>query len=130
MAALDGPTAEVLLLISLLMLKHFVCDFVLQTAYQAHNKGFYGHPGGLLHAAIHALGSVAALGLAAAPAPTIAAIAVAEFALHYHIDFFKERLTRAQGWTPSQRAFWIALGFDQLLHGLTYVAIVWWVATL
>jgi hypothetical protein len=36
------------------MFKHAVADFYLQTAYQYSNKGKYGHPGGIIHAGIHA----------------------------------------------------------------------------
>ena len=41
--------------------KHFLCDFVLQSAYQYRNKGIYGHPGGILHAGLHGLGSLPAV---------------------------------------------------------------------
>ena len=42
-----------LLGLAYLMAKHALADFFLQTKYQWANKGRYGHPGGLLHAAIH-----------------------------------------------------------------------------
>ena len=57
--------------VAVLMLKHAVADFYLQTPYQYLNKGTYGHR-----------------------------------------------------WTSQDRGFWHALGTDQLVHGLTYVAIV------
>ena len=37
--------------VAVLMVKHALADFYLQTPYQYLNKGTYGHPGGLLHAA-------------------------------------------------------------------------------
>ena len=40
--------------VAVLMAKHAVADFYLQTPYQFLNKGTYGHPGGFLHAGIHA----------------------------------------------------------------------------
>ena len=46
--------ADALIVVALLLAKHFICDFVLQTPYQIRNKSIYGHPGGLLHAGIHA----------------------------------------------------------------------------
>jgi hypothetical protein len=52
------------------------------------------------------------------------AIALGEFLLHYHIDWAKEQITRRNGWTIQNPGFWHALGTDQLLHGLTYLAIV------
>ena len=46
-----------LLLIALLT-KHLIVDFPLQAfPYQYKNKGTYGHPGGLLHAGLHLLGT-------------------------------------------------------------------------
>jgi hypothetical protein len=38
--------------VAVLMFKHAVADFYLQTAYQYLNKGKYGHPGGFIHAGI------------------------------------------------------------------------------
>ena len=51
-------------------------------------------------------------------------IAVGEVAVHYHVDWAKEQITRRNGFTPQTAGFWHALGVDQLLHGLTYLAIV------
>jgi hypothetical protein len=36
----------------------------------------------------------------------------------------KEQVTQRNGWTSQDPGFWYALGTDQLVHGLTYVAIV------
>ena len=52
------------------------------------------------------------------------AIALAEFAVHYHLDWLKEQVTHRNGWTTQDRGFWFALGTDQLAHGLTYLALV------
>ena len=39
--------------VAVLMAKHAVADFYLQTPYQYLHKGTYSHPGGFLHSAIH-----------------------------------------------------------------------------
>ena len=116
----------------LLQLKHFVCDFVTQTPYQLRYKGIYGHPAGLLHAAHHVVGSGAVFAVLAAVVPlplTLTLVAMllgAEFLLHYHIDWAKEHVIRP--YVASQGpAFWAIFGFDQFLHQLTYVAIVYFV---
>ena len=115
----------ILAAIAVLMIKHTVADFYLQTPYQYLNKGTYGHPGGLIHSAIHvALTPLVYLVLAPASLLVVAGIAVGEFAVHYHTDWLKEQLGHRKGWTGNDRAFWYALGTDQLVHGLTYVAIV------
>jgi len=115
----------VLAAVAVLMLKHAAADFYLQSSYQYLHKGIYGHPGGLLHSAIHvALTPLVYLVLAPASLLLVAGIAVSEFLVHYHVDWLKEQLTHQNNWTPQCRAFWVALGTDQLVHGLTYLAIV------
>lgn len=111
--------------VGVLMVKHTAADFFLQRPYQYCNKGIYGHPGGLLHAGIHvALTPLVYLVIAPASLLLVATIATGEFIVHYHVDWAKEQLTKANGLTPQTSAFWHALGVDQLLHGLTYLAIV------
>jgi hypothetical protein len=111
--------------VAVLMFKHAVADFYLQTAYQYLNKGTYGHPGGFIHAAIHiALTPLVYLVLVPGSLLVAGGIALGEFLLHYHIDWAKEQITRRNCWTTQNPGFWHALGTDQLLHGLTYLAIV------
>lgn len=106
------------------MLKHAVADFYLQSAYQYLNKRQYGHPGGIVHSAIHAA-LTPLVYLVIAPSLLLAfGIAASEFLLHYHIDWLKEQITHRNGWTAQDRGFWYALGADQLVHGLTYLVIV------
>lgn len=115
----------VLAAVAVLMLKHTMADFFLQSPYQYCNKGIYGHPGGLLHAGIHTL-LTPFVYLVIAPTSLALAVGLAlgEFAVHYHVDWTKEHFTKGNGLTPQMAGFWHALGLDQLLHGLTYVAIV------
>jgi hypothetical protein len=54
----------------------------------------------------------------------VVGITLAEFAVHYHVDWFKEQVMQRNGWTSHDRGFWYALGTDQLVHGLTYLVIV------
>ena len=111
--------------VAVLMFKHAVADFYLQTAYQYLHKGTYGHPGGMIHAGIHtALTPLVYLVLVPGSLLVAGAIALGEFVLHYHIDWAKEQFTRRNSWTPQNSGFWHALGTDQLLHGFTYLAIV------
>jgi hypothetical protein len=56
--------------------------------------------------------------------PTIAAIVIAEFVVHYHIDWLKQTVDGRMNWTPEQAQYWHIFGADQLLHQLTYVAIL------
>ena len=114
----------VLVAMAYLQIKHFVCDFVLQRPYQYLNKGTYGHPGGVIHAGLHIIGTLPVF-LVITPSFRLgAAIIVAEFIVHYHIDWGKEQVMKRTGWHADKAGFWTALGLDQLLHQLTYVAIV------
>ena len=120
-------TSAAIALLALLLVKHFVGDFVLQTKWQVHQKGVYGAPGGLVHSGIHVAGTLVALLALMTPASLIVPVLIAEFVVHYHIDWGKERVVRRFDWREGAR-FWNAMGFDQLLHGLTYLAIVVYVA--
>ena len=116
-------TTAAIAVLALLFAKHFVCDFILQTPWQIAQKGIYGAPGGLLHSGLHVVGTFVAI-LPLLPDPTaVVLLLAAEFLVHYHIDWSKEQTVRRLGWKVGAR-FWNAIGFDQLLHGLTYLAIV------
>lgn len=105
-------------------IKHFICDFVLQTAYQYKNKGFYGHFGGIIHAGLHILGSLPALLILTHDAALIAGLLAAEFVIHYHMDWLKVRTDMRLGLNDQMHAYWILFGVDQFVHQLTYLAMI------
>ncbi len=120
---MNGPVAALIAVLVILEVKHFVCDYPLQTVYQVSNKGTYGHPGGIIHSGLHVVGTAFAF-LVITPSLAVGAgILIGEFVLHYHIDWSKDNLMRWSGMKPNESRFWWAIGFDQLLHHLTYVAI-------
>jgi hypothetical protein len=113
-----------LILMTLLIYKHFIFDFLYQPPYQWQNKGTYAHPGGIFHAGQHGACSFFIL-LAFTNAWTAIALAIFEFIVHYHIDWAKMNINRKMGWRAEKDSqFWILLGADQLLHYLTYVVLV------
>lgn len=117
-------TAVVLCFLGL-QLKHFLADFCFQTPYMLRNKGIYGHPGGLMHAALHGLFTVPALNLTApATTATLLMIALVEVVVHYHVDWLKERIGARSGYGPDDQGYWIILGSDQLAHQLTLIVMV------
>jgi len=119
-------TDMTLLAMAWLLTKHAAADFLLQNEYQWRNKGFYGHPGGLLHAGIHLVLTLPVFLLLIPPSLAFAAAVVAgEYVVHYHIDWLRERTNRLNNWTAADSAYWHVMGLDQLGHGLTYIAIVW-----
>jgi hypothetical protein len=120
---LTDPFTALLVVLAILQVKHAICDYPLQTLYQLQNKGSYGHPGGIIHAGLHVIGT-ATVFLAVTPTFWLGvAILAGEFVFHYHVDWAKDRWIRKHGYTAVDRQFWWAIGFDQLLHHLSYLAI-------
>lgn len=111
-------------LVAALFTKHFIVDFPLQPRWMYANKGTWGHPGGIAHAALH--GAATSLILCAfAPAHIAFGIGFLESSAHYLIDWSKMNLNRKTGWGPlTSEYFWWLLGLDQWLHAMCYVAIV------
>ena len=121
-----SPVHATLAAMAYLLAKHAVADFFLQTETIYRQKGIYGAPGGLLHALIHILLTAPVFLLFPGGSAALAfGLLGAEFLVHYHIDWAKEQIVHHYGWRFADRQYWCALGFDQLLHGLTYVAILW-----
>ena len=118
----DPFTALIAVLI-VLEIKHFIFDYPLQTLFMLRNKGTYFHPGGIVHSGLHALGTTSAFFVVTPTLLLGVAIIVGEFLVHYHVDWSKEQIIRRMGYTASQSEFWWAIGADQLLHHLTYIAI-------
>jgi Protein of unknown function (DUF3307) len=121
-----SPAHVALAAITYLLFKHALADFLLQTDRIFREKGRYGAPGGVQHALIHILLTAPVFLLFPGGGAGLAALLLAgEFLAHYHIDWLKEQIVKHEGWSPNDTVFWWALGIDQLLHGLTYVAILW-----
>ena len=108
----------------LFQVKHFICDFVLQTAYLYRNKGIYGHRAVFIHAGLHALGSLPAVLLLTRDSSLVAVILAVEFLIHYHVDWLKLYIDKHFRLGINQSLYWVIFGADQLLHQLTYVGIL------
>ena len=106
-------------------LKHFVADYLLQPAWVLRGKGDVRQIGGYAHAAVHALGSLPAFLIAGLSALQILAFLVAEFAIHYVIDYSKAAISRRKPAGPTTRFYWALHGADQLMHQLTYTGLIY-----
>lgn len=105
--------------------KHFIFDFLLQGPYQYLNKGTYGHPGGILHSGLQGVGSFVALAWFFSNWWLLSVVCFVEFLIHYHVDWAKMNLNKHWGLKPdNSEYFWWLLGFDQLLHYLTYFGMI------
>lgn len=121
---MTGELASLFWAFVLLEVKHFLCDFVAQTGYQINNKGSYGHPGGIVHAALHGIASLPAIILLTGSPLLTAGIVVSEFIVHYHVDWLKAAITRLRGLSYEDLLYWIVFGADQFLHQATYIVML------
>ncbi|WP_438826472.1 DUF3307 domain-containing protein [Ruegeria atlantica] len=112
-------------MLCLLQIKHMFADFYLQTPKMLSGRGEYLHWGRAQHAGVHVIGSVIVFVLFGAPWAFILIIAALEWFVHFNIDFAKARYSDKKKLMPTQAAFWRAAGLDQLMHNLTYIAMVW-----
>lgn len=114
---------ELIAVLVLFQIKHFIGDYLWQTDWMLANKGRYGHPGGVVHAGIHGALSAPILIGAGVPIGLTLMLALAEVAVHYHIDWAKARVVRRRDLDAGQIAFWRYLGLDQGAHQLTYITL-------
>jgi hypothetical protein len=119
-----SSAATALVLVLLLQIKHFACDGPLQTKEMVHAKGIYGKPLGILHSAIHGAGTFVVFAATGFSWTTVLLFAAVDFIIHYHIDFTKENIVRYFGWSMAVPYFWWMIALDQLLHHVTYIALV------
>jgi len=125
---LSATLGAVLLLLCLLQIKHMFADYYLQTPKMLSGRGEYMHMGRAQHAGVHVIGSVLVFLVVGAPLAFILIICAMEWFIHFNIDYIKAAYSDKNRLQPNQAAFWRAAGLDQLLHKLTYVAMVWaWV---
>lgn len=112
-----------------LFFKHLLFDFFLQPPYQYKNKGTYLHMGGIFHAGLHVIGTVLVLflcGIVNLPVWIALAVVGSEFLIHYHMDYFKVRICKAKNYLPTNsEKYWWWLGFDQFVHQMNYVLIIY-----
>lgn len=107
-----------LVLITILLFKHFICDFLLQTGNIAMKKHNHFNIESYAHSTFHALGAILALGVCGYAQYWW--VGFISGLVHYGIDWTKGNLNEKLQLDPSKTHFWWLLGADQLCHGLTY----------
>jgi hypothetical protein len=123
-AIVSDVASTILLLFCLLQIKHMFADYFLQTPRMLAGRGTYLHLGRAQHAAVHAVGSAIAFALVGTPFLFIPVICLAEWVLHFHIDWGKAKHSERTQLTPTDAGYWRAAGLDQALHQLTYIGMV------
>lgn len=113
-----------LALITLLMVKHVIADYFMQYSWMIKDKGTYGAWGGIAHAVWHGILTAVVLSIFNIPLLLIFILPIFDGVLHYHIDYVKSNVWKTKAYTSAHQMYWVTHGVDQLLHFLTYVAIV------
>jgi len=113
-----------LVLISMLMIKHTLADYFFQYSWMIKDKGTYGAPGGLAHSGLHGILTLIVLVLFGIPFVFSLMLGILDSVIHYHIDYLKSNIWKNKKLTPADQQFWVAHGTDQFAHFLTYVGIV------
>lgn len=108
-----------------LELKHYVADYFLQPGWMLAGKGDFRQVGGYAHAGVHAGFSAVVLLLAGTPPLTLAALVLAEFVVHYLLDYSKIHYSKGVHVDTQPRRFWSLHGVDQITHQLTYGAMIY-----
>ncbi|MCR9127807.1 MAG: DUF3307 domain-containing protein [Rhodobacteraceae bacterium] len=122
---MTGELTAALVLLCLLQIKHMFADYFLQTQKMLSGRNAYLHLGRAQHAAVHAVLSAVVLVAVGAGWGFVVLLVLAEWVVHFNIDYAKARYSEARGHTPAMAGFWRAAGVDQALHQLTYVAMIW-----
>lgn len=119
---------EIFTLLVLFQLKHFICDYPLQTQYMLGKMQATGWIQPLaLHATVHACftANIVLWFCALSDQHTLAAVLVpalslADFVIHFAVDRIKASPKLGGRWNSTQPYFWWALGADQMVHHLTH----------
>lgn len=120
---------ELFTLLILFQLKHFICDYPLQTYYMLGKANRFKWALPLAtHSSVHALGTFLIVLLFN---PAIAVyLALMDFILHFIVDRLKASPNYGGRFKIEQPQFWWALGVDQMTHHLInyvfiYLIIFW-----
>lgn len=110
-------------------IKHFIADFPLQFPYML-RKMSHGWEFVLplsMHCGVHALLTLA---ICLLTVPSLWYLAILDFVVHFIMDRIKSGPRYLGRFNDVHRsAFWIALGFDQMVHHLTHLYIIWMIVT-
>lgn len=123
-------TLDALLMLLGLEVKHFLGDYVLQFERILKDKRSLTKPGGYIHAAIHAVGTILVFMILSVPTGIIMSLVALEFVVHFLLDFTKARLDTNISSIERPRAFWALNGLDQMFHHASYLLLAYLVARL
>jgi hypothetical protein len=114
----------IFIVLALLFAKHLFVDFLFQTNEQVAQKGLYGKWKGIEHSLQHGIATTLILFIYI-PFESAFLLGLADFIIHYHIDWLKMNINKWRNLSIDKSEFWFWLGADQFAHSLTYLWIVW-----
>ena len=113
------------LLLIAFQIKHFVCDYPMQNNYMLQKGSDNNWILPLsFHCFVHALFTFIIALFATSFSMAIIA-ALIDFAIHFVMDRIKASKKMLGKYNPSDKSFWVSLGFDQMTHHLTGILLVW-----
>ncbi len=107
-----------------LQIKHFIADYTLQWPAMIAGKCHVNRSGGYVHAGIHILLTLLVLLFCNLTAMVIVLLLACEFVVHYVTDYAKGTYDSNHKLNPNTRQYWVIHGADQLVHQLTYAAML------
>ncbi len=110
-----------MILLTLLLIKHFWADWFFQSSEMAAKKGS-SWLWLSAHCGIHIFLSAPLL-LFFTSVGTTVLLLILEFVLHFLIDWTKSRPILSRLYPMPTHNFWVLIGLDQLAHQLFYVAV-------
>jgi len=116
---------SIFIILAVLFVKHWYIDFVNQTSEEVAGKGIYGQAHGVMHSIKHGVATAILMFMFMRDFEFVVILGLIDFVVHYHVDWAKMKINAWRGYTIEQPQFWALLGFDQLLHALTYIMLVW-----
>lgn len=117
--------SNIFILIGLFHIKHFIADYVLQHTYMLRKvrPGWDFVPPLALHCFVHA---VLTLTICLFFRPEMYWLAGLDFVVHFSMDRLRSGPNYLGRYDDVNTArFWWILGFDQMVHHMTHLYIVW-----
>ena len=119
---------EIFILLIVYQIKHFLCDYPLQTPYMLQKLNLTGWAVPLAaHAAVHGAFTLAIVMFVN---PSLWWLAIFDFAVHFTMDRIKASPNMLNRFGLEDKRFWWSLGFDQMVHHLTHYAIIFMLITI
>ena len=113
-------------LLVLFQVKHFICDYPLQTQYMLGKMQATGWIKPLAaHAAVHAWFTFLIILFIQPDNHLLYLLPLVDFVIHFTVDRIKVSPKLGGRWNPTQPYFWWALGADQMMHHLTHYIFIY-----